>query len=164
MWKGLNFEVNSSITNSAKYNYATNTITFKSSSDIDKYNVIEEFFHAYQNTIYPEGTCQYHLGTPGYTNIEFEAKLFKDIFGILRLMGMSGSIGFPRDYKSDYGDWVFNLSLETSMERFNQALLEKYSTMLGYFNQYDSEYGGYLLPGLDRPQAIFKSKSGCYEK
>ncbi len=34
-------------------------------------------------------------------------------------------------------------------------------SMLGYFNQYNSGYGGYLLPDLDTPLAIIQSRSGC---
>ena len=157
VWGNLSFNVNSSISNPAQYNCNNNTITFRNSSNINENNILEELFHAYQNTIYPGGTCQYSLGKPGFTNIEFEAKLFTDIYAVLYGGAYSASIGLPGSIEDEYADWVRAIT----EQGFTPALMEQYSTMLGYFNQYNSFYGGYLLPELDTPLAIIQSKSGC---
>ena len=161
VWSGLSFNVNGSISDPAQYNPSNNTITFRNSSSINVNNIHEELFHAYQSTVYPGGTTQYSRFKPGWTNLEFEAKLFKDIYLLKALSGSgsySASIGFPDYIMNEYVNWV----LEIVEKGFTLTLMAKYSTMLGYFNQYNSLYGGYLLSGLDIPLAILHSKSGCY--
>lgn len=157
VWGSLSFNVNGSISNPAQYNPNNNTITFRNTSDINANAIIEEVFHAYQNTVYQGGTTQYSRYKPGNTNIEFEAKLFKDIGTALYGGAWSASIGFPNPYMYEYDMWVRSIA----EKGITLTLLAKYSTMLGYFNQYSSQYGGYLLPGLDIPLAIIRSKSGC---
>ncbi len=120
-------------------------------------NVLEELFHAFQNTVYSGGIAQYSLGTPGFTNIEFEAKLFKDIYSILYGGMTSGNLGFPDLLFIEYNNWVTAIA----SGGFTPALLEQYITMLGYFNQYNVGYGGYLLPELNIPQAIIQAYTGC---
>ena len=167
VWGSLSFNVLGSISDPAQYNVSNNTITFRNSSDIKANNIIEEVFHAYQNAIYPGGTGQYSMHKPGFTNIEFEAKLFKDIYLYTELYvngkdesiinGESGSIGFPNEPMGEYGAWV----MQIAYEGFTLTLMKQYSTMLGYFNQYSLPYGGYLLPDLDTPLAIIQSNYGC---
>ena len=157
VWSSLSFNVKPSISTPAQYNLTNNTITFRNSSDINGNNILEEIFHAYQNTIYPGGTGQYSMGKPGYTNIEFEAKLFKDIYTVLYDGMWSACIGFPGSIEKTYMDWVTDIT----GEGFTPALMEQYSTMLGYFNQYSVDYGGYLLPDIDTPLAIIQSRYGC---
>jgi len=70
----------------------------------------------------------------------------------------SGNIDFPELILKAYSDWVFNIA----EQGFTQAVMAKYSTMLGYFNQYSYGYGGYLLESLDTPLAILQAQSGCY--
>jgi hypothetical protein len=157
VWNGLSFNVEGSISYPAHYDPATNTITFRSSSDINSNAILEELFHAYQNTVYPDGTCQYNFGTPGFTNIEFEAKVFKDIYSKLYGGMTSGNIGFPTLFFAEYEAWTINIA----NNGFTPALMEQYNTMLGYFNEYNSYYGGYLLDGFGSPNAIIQSKLGC---
>jgi hypothetical protein len=157
VWSGLIFNVDGSISTPAQYDPNTNTITFRGSSDINANAIIEEVFHAYQNTLYPGGIAQYSRYKPGNTNIEFEAKLFKDICTSLYGGVWSISIGFPNAYMLEYEMWVNSVA----DNGFTPTLMQKYNTMLGYFNRYNAYYGGYLLPGLDIPLAIIQSKSGC---
>lgn len=157
VWNGLIFNVKESISNPAIYSPDSNTITFSNSSSINTNNILEELFHAYQNTIYAGGIAQYADLKPGNTNIEFEAKLFKDIYAASYGGGWSGNIGFPDSIRNKYNAWVWDIA----MEGFTPMLMEQYSTMLGYFNQYNSFYGGYLLPGLASPLAIIQSRNGC---
>ena len=167
VWGSLSFDVLGSIDTQAQYVCNENKITFRNSSDIKANNIIEEVFHAYQNAIYPGGAGQYSKHKPGWTNLEFEAKLFKDIYFYTELFvnskdesiinGESGSIGFPNEPMGEYGAWV----MQIAYEGFTPTLMEQYSTMLGYFNQYNNLYGGYLLSDLDTPLAIIQSKYGC---
>lgn len=158
VWGSLSFNVDGSISTPAQHNVSNNTITFRNSSDIKANNIIEEVFHAYQNTIYPGGTGQYSQFKPGWTNLEFEAKLFKDVFTASSGTGSwSGGIGFPDSVFNEYWQWV----TEVSEGGFTPTLMEQYSTMLGDFNQYNNLYGGYLLSDLDTPLAIIQSRYGC---
>lgn len=160
VWGSLSFNVNGSISNPAQYNPNNNTITFRNSSSINANAILEEVFHAYQNTVYPGGTTQYSQYKPGWTNLEFEAKFYKDIYLWTASSGTgsyNAGIGFPDSIMNEYANWV----IDVAAEGFTPSLMEQYSTMLGYFNQYNSEYGGYLLPGIDIPLAILQSKSGC---
>ena len=158
MWGSLSFNILGSISEAAQYNVSNNTITFRNSSTINANNIVEELFHAYQNTIYAGGAGQYSKFKPGWTNLEFEAKLFKDLITASSGIGIwSGDIGFPNQQMGEYGTWV----IQIANAGFTPTLMEQYSTMLGYFNQYNSVYGGYLLPDLDIPLAIIQSKSGC---
>ncbi|MGM0667637.1 MAG: hypothetical protein ACQETA_09975 [Bacteroidota bacterium] len=166
VWASLSFNVDGSISDEAQYSVSNNTITFRNSSSIDANNIVEELFHAYQNTIYPGGAGQYSKFKPGWTNLEFEAKLFKDIYLYTELFangnessldGESVSIGFPNEQMDEYNAWV----IQIANEGFTPTVMEQYSTMLGYFNQYNNLYGGYLLSDLDTPLAIIQSRSGC---
>ena len=67
----------------ANYNPNNKSIKFKNASEITNANLKEELFHAWQDAYYPGGTAQYGKDAygnklPGYVNIEFEAKVFKD--------------------------------------------------------------------------------------
>ncbi|MBW1613341.1 MAG: hypothetical protein JRJ57_05065 [Deltaproteobacteria bacterium] len=157
VWSDLSFNVNSSIATPAQYNSSNNTITFRNSTSINANAILEEVFHAFQNTIYPGGIGQYSMNNTGFTNIEFEAKLFKDIYTALYSGVWSGNIGFPDPYMEQYSNWVYDIA----MEGFTQDLMEQYNTMLGYFNQFNAFYGGYISPELNTPLAIIQSKEGC---
>ena len=72
--------------NSAAANYDPRykSISFRENSTITKESLIEELFHAWQDAFYPGGTTQYGKDAQGnklsgYVNIEFEAKIYKDI-------------------------------------------------------------------------------------
>lgn len=160
VWGNLNFNVNGSISSEAQYNCSNNTITFRNSSSINENAILEEVFHAYQNTVYPGGTAQYSQYKPGWTNLEFEAKFYKDIYLWTASSGTGSynvTIGFPDSIMNEYANWVIDIAAEG----FTPSLMEQYNTMLGYFNQYSLPYRGYLLPGLDIPLAIMQSMSGC---
>lgn len=161
VWNGMGFAVDGSITSPAQWDRTTNTISFQSSSQINTSTLMEELFHAYQNTVYPGGTGKYSKGKPGNTNIEFEAKLFKDIYTAnTELYGVwIGCIGFPYQIAHEYIIWVMDIA----EQGFTQAVMANYSTMLGYFNQYSAEdYRGHLLESLDTPLAILQAQSDCY--
>ncbi len=65
--------------NSAAPNYdpRDKSIKFKNNSTITKENLKEELFHAWQDAYYEGGIYQYR--ETGKVNIEFEAKVFKDL-------------------------------------------------------------------------------------
>jgi hypothetical protein len=158
VWGSLSFNVDGSISDPAQYNPNNNTITFRNSSSINANNILEELFHAYQNTIYHGGAGQYSKFKPGWTNLEFEAKLLKHLITASSGTGSwSGDIGFPNQQMGEYGIWV----IQIANEGFTPTLMVQYTTMLGYFNQYNNLYGGYLLSDLDTPLAIIQSRYGC---
>ena len=76
----------------------------------------EELFYAWQDAYYPGGTAQYGKDAqgnklPGYVNVEFETKVFKDL-----IMEMGSLSAF---YKEDtpeeeaivraYGEWIYDV-------------------------------------------------------
>lgn len=73
----INFSMHSNSEFPAYYDASINTITFRDNSTINRLSLEEELFHAAQNYYYQGGTLQY--ASTGFSNIEFEAKLFKDI-------------------------------------------------------------------------------------
>lgn len=102
----ITFEINPSTTIPAFYNPATNTLTFSGNSNINYENMQEELFHAYQNYQYGGGTSQYTgQQTAGSANIEFEAKLYRDINCLLR----SGTCPFAIN-SQNYKDWLYNIT------------------------------------------------------
>ncbi len=161
IWGGQKFYINPDFMNPAGWDPNTNAIFIRSAGDINAYSLLEELFHAYQNAVYPGGIAQYK-GKPGETNIEFEAKLFKDLYFISLMYstnsgwGSSVSVGSPESEKERYSTWISNIY----EYGFTPTLLSQYNVMLGYFNSY-SPYGGKLLSSLNLPTAISKSKLGC---
>lgn len=73
----INFTMLSSSQYPGLYDPSTKTITFKNNSTITCNSLKEELFHAAQDFYYQGGTDQY--SNVGFSNIEFEAKLYKDI-------------------------------------------------------------------------------------
>jgi len=74
----INFAVGGGET--ASYDPSNKTLTFFNTSSITSGNLQEELFHAAQDAYYPGGTNQYR--NVGFSNIEFEAKLYRDIVNI----------------------------------------------------------------------------------
>jgi len=155
VWSSLNFNIDPTLSEPAGYNARTNTISFRNSNAISEYNLIEEVFHAYQNTVYAGGILQY-ANKPGETNIEFEAKLYKDISVLYNGGPQTGSIGFPEFEMSKYKDllwYIFDNGIKLS-------IMTQYSTCLNYFLQY-SGYDGGVLDKLSTPEAFIKALSNC---
>jgi hypothetical protein len=127
----INFSINSSLNANAAYNPSTNTLSFKDESQINYQNVMEEFFHAYQNNVaYPGGTSQYT--TIGRANIEFEAEVISDIIESIGLGGTAyalNDLGYIQFINSLVG---LNFTFPTS---YNQGIYDGYLNLWSSQNQ-----------------------------
>jgi hypothetical protein len=92
--------VDASIKTSASYNPQTSTMNFKNDLVLgDDRTFAEEFYHAFQNFIYPGGTAQYLGKADG--NLEFEYQLQKDIN-----YGGANTVFFDRQVSLEYQAWL----------------------------------------------------------
>ena len=156
------------LTAPANYNPNNKSINFKTYDEITAANLKEEIFHAWQDAYYPGGTAQYGKDAqgnklPGLVNIEFEAKVFSDIFNdsdsgccyAFRL----GIDNIPQDLYFKYIRWAYNI-------RENITTLQDtdYQNWLDLFYQFSAEYSSPILENLKSPRAIrdLMNKTECY--
>ncbi len=150
--------------NPASYRTEIKGITFANTESITSASLKEELFHAWQDAYYPGGTFQYGKDTqgnksPGYANIEFEAKIFKDIIMPLYCC-MAFNIGSaPDNIIDDYNIWM--RSIQDNPLSLSDSDYQKW---LNLFNQYTHVYSSSLSPTLSSPQALRKiiSSSDCF--
>lgn len=104
----LDFGMNPNI-DLANYNPNNKSLKFRNYSSITSGNLKEEFFHSFQDAYYPGGTSQY-MNT-GRENIEFEAKVFKDIITGLNEFGpFTAFFSIDNDEVSqDYYSWIYSV-------------------------------------------------------
>ncbi|MGE0087941.1 MAG: hypothetical protein AB7S50_00515 [Bacteroidales bacterium] len=157
VWSSLNFKIDPTLSTPAGYLPGSNTIVFRDASSITSVNLIEEAFHAFQNSYYPGGISEYYKN-PGETNIEFEAKIFKDVYQIYTNGGIvwSGSINFPLNERRQYEALVWSIY----DNGFTQSVLSQYSTVLNYFLKY-SAYRSGIIDIFNTPKAFMNSKTNC---
>lgn len=157
VWNSLKFIIDPSIGGPAGYDPVTNTISFRDNLSIKDINIIDELFHAYQNYFYPGGTAQYK-GKPGATNLEFEAKFFKDLYDFYTydIIGGSANINFPPEGLAAYTSLIFDVY----DHGFNQSALDQYSNVLGFFLNY-SAYRQGTLDIFKKPNAFINVRSNC---
>ena len=141
------------------YNPRTKKISFSNNEDITSETLKEELFHAWQDAFYPGGISQYL--NVGKVNIEFEAKLFKDIsrnldYGCCYIFGEDN---IPSKIKNDYYSWIESI-------QNNPALLlkEDYGKWLDLFNQYYPNYSSPKNNNLSLPSSLDKliNISNCF--
>jgi hypothetical protein len=152
VWNNLSFMVYPGIPYPAvaAFSPSANTIYFKSPSNITSFHIVEELFHAYQNTNYSGGIAQYY-DKPGETNIEFEAKVYRDLF-LLSEGGLPvGNTNFPPTESIEYKNLLNNIK----KYGFTSTVLNQYSTVLGYFLKY-SAYRDGIIDKLSKPTALIK--------
>lgn len=76
-------------------------MTFFITASITSGNLQEELFHAAQDAFYPGGTSQY--SNIGFSNVEFEAKLYRDIVNVNYLCcTMFSDFTTPLEIKNEY--------------------------------------------------------------
>ena len=146
----INFDIKKSNGSPAFYDPSNKTIYFRDNASINSEAVKEELFHVFQDCYYSGGILQY--GTTGKVNIEFEAKLFKDIAKssldvccyAFRLTGI-----IPSNVIDDYRDWVY--SIRDNPKKLTDAMYQKF---LKLYNTYDPEYSSPTSPTLNKPSAI----------
>ena len=106
----------------ASYDSSEKSIKFKNESTISVENLREELFHGLQDYFYEGGIAQYGKDSkgkklPGYANIEFETKVFKD------LAGVGGAISAFFKYETaeeqnaydKYDEWIKSVRLDPSI-------------------------------------------------
>jgi hypothetical protein len=132
---------------------ATLTMTFKYESSIDYRILGEEMFHAFQNSYYPGGTNQY--GDIGFSNIEFEHALFRDITaGSMSALAMSRST--DQVLKATYVDWLKSITQNDTKfpTSFTAEQEATYFYFLDKFRELYIEYNKPVNLGL-KPGAMF---------
>jgi hypothetical protein len=158
----FNWYVDASINTPASYNPSTRTFKFKSQEDINLYNLSEELFHAYQNTHYSGGTAQYL--TTGRPNIEFEAKVFRDLMASDKTMVNPWSIGTVQNVEyENYLSWIRTLTNDGN--RYPHSYSEMSNQYYHYMNEFVRSYPEYndpVIPDMD-PTALFTliNSSNC---
>ena len=103
----LKYQINSNLNTPGSFNPFTNTIQFRSASDINYNTVLEEFFHAYQH--YKVGIGKY-MTSPfkGRSNIEFEAKLYHDITCLVS--SPASGCTFLGGISNEYSNWLMEIT------------------------------------------------------
>lgn len=125
----------------ATYNPDDSSLIFSRIDNITAENLKEELFHAFQDAYYTGGIEQYgkdSIGNklPGYVNVEFEAKVFKDIsrnldYGCCYIFD---GMHIPIETRIAYFNWIESI-------QSNPALItEEYDEWLDLFNLYHPEY------------------------
>lgn len=148
----INFKMNSG-GSLGQYYSDTKTITFKYNSSITAEVLKEELFHAAQDNYYSGGITQYT--NTGRVNIEFEAKLYKDIMAIA-CCGAFQIGTAPEEVKNSYEVWVRTIQDDSS----NISDMQ-YQYWLNLFNQYTPGYSSPLSPNLSSPNALKSLISSC---
>jgi hypothetical protein len=146
----------------ASYNPGTGVISLNNLATLSAANLEEEFFHAYQNFTYPGGTTQY-AGKAGSANIEFEAKVLRDINEVVN--GEPGMFAIPGQ---QYSDFIKNVTNNYSVfpTTFSQTQLTQYFNLLPQFIQANPGYSNDVISPSLNPTAIFSliNSSPCANK
>ncbi len=134
----INFKISASITTPAQFNAANDDITFKTSSIMqDTPAFTEELYHAYQKYYYPNGIGQYSYGNPGFSNIEFEAKLLENIVSIIST-NQTFRPAVPTD---EYMNWLIEITNSgTTSPKLFDDFKGNYFYFLEQFKIYNSAY------------------------
>jgi len=151
-------------TSPANYNPYNKSINFKNNESINSENLKEEVFHAWQDAFYSGGISQYGKDPkgnklPGYVNIEFEAKFFRDIILSSDWICCTG-IGstFSDELNRQYSDCIY--SIRDSNLSYNESDYQKW---LVEFQKYSTAYTSPIINNLSTPSAInnLKLNSDC---
>ena len=137
------------------YNPVNNSFTFTTdyaATPVFADLLEHEFFHLYQNAIYPGGTAKYAKSTAvgasnpaGFVNIEFEEAVFLDIATNSRQAFASGT----SDQKKAYDTWINQLTDNDTIYPNLNSSSTAYSQFISSYNSFLSQYNN--LP--DNPNA-----------
>ncbi len=149
----FDFLINSGAKPPASYNPSNQSIAIKDPSSLDATSLQEEFFHAYQNYTMPGGTTQY-LGKSGSANIEFEAKVLRDMNTMVN--GQGGILAITGD---NYRNFLIDVTNGFSAfpSSFTPSQLTQYFNYMNDFIQ-PSQNPGYsndIIKGDLNPTSMF---------
>ncbi|MDD4591110.1 MAG: hypothetical protein PHG06_11890 [Parabacteroides sp.] len=139
----LDFGMLPNAVNPANYNPYNKSIKFRDYNSITTESIKEELFHAWQDAYYPGGIAQYGKDAqgnklPGYVNVEFEAKVFKDL--IMTFGGYSAFLKYdtPEEIEiyEEYRDWIESVKDDPSILQ-NESV---YHYWLDLFNEHNPLY------------------------
>jgi hypothetical protein len=150
----LDFKMNTLLSIPASYNPTSKSISFRSNSDINSASLKEELFHAAQDAFYPGGTAQYT--STGKVNIEFEAKLYKDIMAF-PCCGALNIGTAPENIINSYNIWVY--SIQDNPSNISDS---DYQYWLNQFNTYTPDYSSPTSSNLSSPNALKSIISICH--
>ena len=156
------------LTAPANYNPNNKSINFKTYDKITAANLKEEIFHAWQDAYYPGGIAQYGKDAqgnklPGLVNIEFEAKVFCDIFNDENApccyAFRPGSDTLPEYEYNRYTEWIYDIQ-----DKVISIRGEDYQYWLKLFNEHSPEYKSERVNDLETPRAIkdLMKKYNCH--
>jgi len=123
----------------------TNTFTFSTDevATPDLAILLEhEFFHAFQNAIYPGGTASYGqnavtgVNSPGFVNIEFEQAVFNDI----ATGNYNAFINGTQQQKTNYENWIKGLTANGTVYPKLAPGSSAYTTFINNYNSFLSQY------------------------
>ena len=149
---------------SGEYNPATNTISFRSNSDIGTTTLGAELMHAYQQQLYGTLPGIYNGTTNGGSNIEFEEKAFNIMFDMMANeiagdVGISVSlIGYNMETEILY-NWLIDLQMNhtAGIITLSPEELESWFEALEEFQQFhegNPEHYGDPIDYNQNPDAI----------
>ncbi|ASZ11547.1 hypothetical protein KTO58_17280 [Chitinophaga pendula] len=138
------------------------SVSFKGNSAINYDVLTEELFHAYQNLYYPGGIAGKH-GTIGGSNLEFEAKLLRDIEIMKKFMPCCLTIQTTNEDNAAYFDWLRKITADVTKHPTDfSELQDKYFDFLELFKK---SWPAYFLPTDPnlKPEALLNlyKNSGC---
>ena len=98
---------------------------------------------------------------PGFVNIEFEAKVFKDIIespDTPCCWAFGEAENFPENLSVEYSLWIYDIR-----ESIISLQDVDYQKWLNFFNQYNTQYSSPMHSSLSVPHAIKNliNQSGC---
>ena len=148
----LNFGMATGISAPANYDPRDKSVKFNGNSNITKDILKEELFHAWQDSHYSGGIWQYR--ETGKVNIEFEAKLFKDLLNNPEIYNgccyAFGPDALPEHLYNEYIKWIYDIRDSGNMSFHNND----YQKWLNYFQEYNTEYTSAMHPALTQPSAL----------
>ena len=110
-----------------------------------------------RDAYYPSGIVQYSKDAqgnklPGLVNIEFEAKVFKDIarnldYGCCYIFGDDN---IPLEIQADYYNWIESIQKKRSLLELDS----EYEKWLNLFIQYYPEYSSLKHDNLSKPTSL----------
>ena len=143
------FKIDPNIAGLAGFMYQDSSLVFRSVDGINDAGLWEELFHAYQHHFYPGGLEAFV--DYGRSNIEFEAKLYRDM--LLNCCSLNNYPNIPVEILSDYEKWVNETSdYQARVPNSFASIQERYWYFLDKF----VEFSPYNYP-LDYhlPDAMF---------